>query len=291
MVHSSPVTAIQEIKLADKNFPYLLKNIPSPPAKIFFLGTLPELTAKVIAVVGTRKASTEGRFTAKTIARDLAEAGVIIASGLALGIDGAAHEGALQGKGKTLAVLGNGLNFIYPRSHESLARRILETNGAILSEYPPETPAYPNQFLERNRLISGLSAAVIIVECPLPSGAWNTAEHALAQGREVFVIPGPAHHPNYRGSHTLIRNGARLVTSAAEVLEDLNWAPEKTVCSTTAHSDPVSQKIIDIIVAAPSSIDNVAELTRIEPHILRQKITFLILEGIIEESRGLLRLK
>ncbi len=172
--------------------------------------------------MGTRKATSQGRFIAKEIAKKLSEMGMVIVSGLAMGIDTAAHEGALAGAGRTIAVLACGLDNIYPRQNENLAKKIIGTGGAVISEYPVGTEAFKNQFLERNRIVSGLCIATIVVEAPRESGALVTARLAAEQGREVFVFPGPTNHPNYHGSHKLIRDGARLVSSIDDILEDLN---------------------------------------------------------------------
>ncbi len=193
-------TKIKIISSNNRLFPKLLKEIPSAPKKIYVLGNLPDLSddSPIIAIVGTRKATDYGKRLAKEISQKLSEMGAIIVSGLAMGIDTAAHEGAVAAKGKTIAVLANGLNSIYPAQNENLAKKILEFGGAIISEYEPATPAYQNQFLERNRIVSGLSIATIVIEAPDRSGSIATARLAAKQGREVFILPGPTNHPNYR---------------------------------------------------------------------------------------------
>jgi len=216
---------IKIISQKNPEYPSLLKEIQNPPEKLYVLGNLPSeplANRPKIAIVGTRKATAQGRLLAKEIARKLTELGVIIVSGLAMGIDTSAHEGAVKAGGQTIAVLANGLDTIYPRQNENLAKKILELDGAIISEYPTNTPSFPNQFLERNRIISGLSIATIIIEAPERSGSLATANWAVEQGREVFVFPGPIDHPNYRGSHKLIRDGARLIGSIEDLLEDLD---------------------------------------------------------------------
>ncbi|HDY73459.1 MAG TPA: DNA-protecting protein DprA [Candidatus Jorgensenbacteria bacterium] len=202
-------------------YPYLLREITSPPSPLYYRGRLPERSEPLIAIVGTRKATARGKLFAKRLAQELAERRITVVSGLALGIDGAAHEGALLGGGKTIAVLANGLDSIYPREHRELAVRLLEQQGCIVSDYVLGTPPLPNQFLERNRIISGLCVAVVVVEAPARSGALSTARHAADQGRDVFVVPGPAESEYYRGSHALIRDGARLITTASDIFDDL----------------------------------------------------------------------
>ncbi|PIP30149.1 DNA-protecting protein DprA [Candidatus Jorgensenbacteria bacterium CG10_big_fil_rev_8_21_14_0_10_54_38] len=283
---------IAAVRLGETAYPPRLAEIPGPPETLFYRGTLPPPDGTAIAVVGTRKATREGRECARQLSRELASRGIIIVSGLAFGIDSAAHEGALDAHGKTIAVLGNGVDSIYPASHESLGRRI-EASGAICSEYPPGTPALPFQFLARNRIVSGLSLAVVIVEAPLRSGALVTARHALDQGREVFVVPGPANHRNYAGSHMLIREGARLVTGAGDVLEDLGIVePAHVECVTGRQrelpADPAMRALYTALAAAPEplSVDSIAEITTLEPHVIQQTLTYLIFEGLVTERNG-----
>lgn len=264
--------------------PKLLQNIPDPPINLFVRGRLTENLK--IAIVGTRRATTEGRLIAKKIASDLAAAGITIVSGLAMGIDTASHEGCLEAGGNTIAVLGTGIDNIYPRQNANLAERIIATGGGLVSEYPGAAPGYKENFIRRNRLISGLSEAVVIIEAPVRSGSLSTANFAGEQGREVFVIPGPINHPNYVGSHKLIRDGARLVTSAEDILEDLGLeaatAPERLV--------PTLDKNESLIVEAVRSsnkaiqIDKIIELTKLEPPQVMAALTGLSLNKIIKES-------
>lgn len=269
----------------DRAYPARLKHLTDAPNPLYVRGTLPPDEVPVVAIVGTRKATREGREAARALAHELARRGAIVVSGLALGIDAAAHEGALDAKGITVAVLGCGADTIYPPSHESLGHRI-EERGAIISEYPAGTPSYPNQFLARNRLISGLADAVVIVEAPIASGALATARHAANQGREVFVLPGPAQHPHYEGSHMLIREGARLIRNAKDLLEDLPDLAEKLPALTTPTTgdDPV----LAFLAAShePLSVDTIAEATTLEPNIVLVRLTTLMMEGVITERNG-----
>lgn len=282
--------SIKKVKFDEENYPILLKEIPGgAPQILHYLGELPTKEETIIAIVGTRKATLEGRLIAKQIGKDLAENGIVVASGLALGIDAAAHEGALAGKGKTIAVLANGLDSIYPASHANLAKEIVKNGGAIVSEYPAGTPAFPNQFLERNRIISGLSLATIIIEAPIHSGALVTGRNAIDQGREVFVIPGPIKHPNYKGSNLFLRNGARLVTSIDDIFEDLNIKKQnKTALPEMIENDPQGSLIVEILKKSKKSVtlDNIIEATKLEPHIVNQRLTLLTLENLIEEKNG-----
>ncbi|MEK7077163.1 MAG: DNA-processing protein DprA, partial [Patescibacteria group bacterium] len=200
-------------------FPSLLREIPWPPFGIYVRGTLPESGTHALAIVGTRKATEEGRGLAREFSYALARAGFTIVSGLALGIDAEGHRGALEAGGKTVAVFATGVDTPYPRMHEKLAEKILSQGGALVSEYPPGSPAFPYRFIERNRIVSGLAHGTLIIEAPKRSGTLATARFALDQNREVLVVPGPARHVNFLGSHKLIRSGATLVTSPEEILE------------------------------------------------------------------------
>lgn len=288
---------IKTIPQNDSQYPLLLNEIPNPPKEIHLLGNLPDQNFPHIAIVGTRKATTEGRLIAKKIAQKLAEFGAVIVSGLAMGIDTAAHEGALAGNGKTIAVLACGLDSIYPRQNENLAKKILETNGVIISEYPIGTPAYPDQFLARNRIVSGLSVATIVIEAPIDSGALVTARLAAEQGREVFIIPGPINHPNYRGSHKLIRDGARLVTSIEDILEDLGIDirvnpllglnnPRQSASINKKITDETQLLILKVIqeTGKPLNIDKIIELTKLEPQTVNQSLALLVIQEIIKET-------
>ena len=180
---------IKLLLLSDANFPEPLKEIHCPPLGIYVRGEIGRAQTPSLAIVGTRKSTEEGKETARAFARELASRGVRIVSGLALGIDAAAHEGALDAKGHTIAVLGNGLDQLYPRNNERIAKGIIASGGAIISEYPLGTPPLPHHFLERNRIVSGLTQGVLVIEAPKESGALATARFALEQNRYVFVVP------------------------------------------------------------------------------------------------------
>lgn len=289
-------TMSQQIKILSKeHFPPLLREIEGAPEMLYIKGELPNTDVPWVAIVGTRKATPDGILLAKQLAKELTGKGFVVVSGLAMGIDTAAHEGALKGNGKTVAVLGNGLDSIYPRQNENLAKAILEQGGALLSEYSPETPAYPNQFLERNRIVSGLCAATIVIEAPDRSGSIVTARLAGEQGREIFVFPGPAGHPNYAGSHKLIRDGARLVTSVTDILEDLGLAQtpqqELFVSEKDIHNDasellPHERAILTVIGNAKKSlsIDKIAELTKLDAAIINPIVALHTLSGTLQED-------
>lgn len=205
----------------DVRYPALLKDLPDPPLLLYVLGNAEVLRDPQLAIVGSRNPTPPGRDNAVAFAKALAEFGLTITSGLALGIDAAAHEGALAGKGPTIAVAGTGVDRIYPASHRQLAHRIVAEGGALVSEFALGTPPMKHQFPRRNRIISGLSLGTLVVEAALSSGSLITARQALEQGREVFAIPGSIHNPMAKGCHQLIRHGAKLVETARDVLEEL----------------------------------------------------------------------
>jgi len=214
---------IKIIKLEDKNYPLLLKKIFNPPKTLYVRGEMLR-NEKCFAIVGTRRCSEYGKDIAFSIARDLSKAGLIIVSGMAIGIDTWAHKGALDANGRTIAVLGTGIDekTIYPRENIKLSQKILENKGCLISEYPAETRGTKFSFPERNRIISGLSLGVLVVEANFGSGALITARYAKEQNKKVFAIPGSIHSINSRGCHDLIKKGARLVVNANDILKELS---------------------------------------------------------------------
>ena len=206
--------------LTDQRYPQLLREIPDPPPLLFVHGDPDYLSQPQLAIVGSRNPTPAGITLARDFAAYLAGFGLTISSGLATGIDAAAHEGALEGRGGTLAVTGTGLDRVYPACHRDLAHRIAES-GALVSEFPPGTPPQASNFPRRNRIISGLSVGTLVVEAALRSGSLITARLARDQGREIFAIPGSIHNPLARGCHALIREGAKLVETGEHVLEEL----------------------------------------------------------------------
>ena len=211
---------VEIVSILDSRYPEELKTIYDAPMVLYVKGVLPVKGVPAVSIVGSRKASIYGIRMAKNIAAGLSKAGVIVVSGMALGIDSAAHEGALSEDGATIAVLGGGLSRIYPPQNRKMADRIAK-KGAILSEYPMEMSPKPEYFPMRNRIISGLSRAVLVVEAGEKSGALITADSALEQGRDVFAVPGNADSERSYGTNTLLKQGAKLVTSALDILEEL----------------------------------------------------------------------
>ncbi len=259
----------QMLQPDDNAWPDLLRQIDDAPALLFVHGDPALLSRPQLAMVGARHASTEGLDNAHRFARTLASAGFTITSGLALGIDRAAHEGALQG-GTTLAVLGHGPGPCYPPRNQALAKQIINKGGALITEFPPGLPPRPQFFPQRNRLISGLSLATIVVEAAERSGSLITARLAAAQGREVFAIPGSIHNPLSKGCHRLLRDGANWLESVADLLAAfgcLTHVAESALATTAGAAHPLLQ----YFVSGPNSIDqlqlrsaiNISELTRL----------------------------
>lgn len=208
------------LAIGEDEYPRLLLETADPPLVLYVCGDLSALAADAVAIVGSRRATPQGLANAKHFARVLSDAGQVIVSGLALGIDAAAHEGALLGTGRTVAVVGCGLDDVYPRRHQALAARI-EARGALVSEYAPGTPALAEHFPQRNRIIAGLARGTLVVEAALQSGSLITARLAGECGREVYALPGSIHAEQSRGCHALLRQGALLVETPQDILDDL----------------------------------------------------------------------
>ena len=229
------------LRCTEADFPPQLETIPQPPAALFVVGDAGLLLHPQVAIVGARGASAAGLANARSFARELAQAGLRVTSGMADGIDGAAHAAALEVGAPTLAVIGTGADRVYPRKHEALARQIA-AQGALVSEFPLGTAARAAQFPRRNRIIAGLALGTLVIEASLRSGSLITARLAVEQGREVFALPGSIHHPLARGCHRLIRDGAHLVEAAAEIVEVLAPAARQLGVELAARlaADPVS---------------------------------------------------
>ena len=250
---------IRFVALSDSDYPFLLAQIAAPPPVLYYKGTLTEDDRQAIAVVGTRRATPYGREVAHQLATGLAEARVTVVSGLARGIDGIAHRAALKVAGRTLAILGSGVDVIYPSEHAALAEEIA-LNGAVISEHAPGTKPDAVNFPARNRIISGLSQAVVVVEAPVKSGALITCDFAADQGRDVFVVPGSILSPVSSGCNKLLRDGARPVTCAADILDDANLGqrPEPTPVQQSLLATDEERRILALLTNEPRHIDDLA---------------------------------
>ena len=212
------------VTLADSDYPQALLNIPDPPLLLYVKGLLALLNQPALAIVGSRHATPQGLRNAEAFAQSLSEAGLCIISGMAHGIDAAAHRGALRGRSSSIAVIGTGLDKVYPAANRDLAH-MLASQGALISEFPLGTPPLAANFPRRNRIISGMSVGCLVAEASLQSGSLITARLALEQGRDVFAIPGSIHSPQSKGCHALLKQGAKLVETAQDILEELSGVP------------------------------------------------------------------
>jgi DNA processing protein len=261
----------QIISLEDAEYPSLLKEIHDPPLVLYVQGNVNVLKAQQIAIVGSRHPTVTGKELAHHFAKEFAARGLVVTSGLALGIDAASHEGVLVVNGKTIAILGTGLKFIYPRANKKLAEEIVKHDGALVSEFPLDTPPKATNFPMRNRIISGLSLGVLVVEAALRSGSLITARTALEQNREVFAIPGSIYNPLARGCHQLIRQGAKLVETFEDILEELNL---RTNTTEVLISTPLKQEPVDLDPRHQRVLAQIGyEVTALDVIILRSGLT------------------
>ncbi len=266
----------------DEVYPEPLRHIPDPPLALYYQGDLTVAEGPGIALVGARRGTRLGLRIAQAMGRELAAQGARVLSGLARGIDGAAHDGALASgvDGSAWAVLGSGLDNIYPREHQALARRILDSGGAVISEYPPDARPYRSHFPERNRLISGLAEAVVVVEASRRSGSLITARMAAEQGREVFAVPGAVGNPVSAGCHWLIRQGAGLVESAQDVLMELGYAVRDS-----AAPQPPPEALMPVfaaVSATASPIDEIALAAGLPVEAVTGDLVQLELKGFVQ---------
>lgn len=279
------------IRFGDEGYPELLAAIHSPPPILYLRGTIGPVDRVAVAIVGSRQASPYGSAMAEQISGELAERGVTIVSGMARGIDAAAHRGALRAAGRTIAVLGCGLGVTYPPEHAELADQIAE-QGALISEFPVFTPPKPGHFPQRNRIISGLARGVVVIEAGLKSGAMITANYALEQGREVFAVPGQVTSRSSRGCHQLIKAGAKLTEGWEDIWEEieLQVAPgAQIVRDLTPVSRSLAQEeilIVDALEAGPMQIDDLIGRTRLPAGQMASLLLSLMLKGMIEELPG-----
>lgn len=290
------------LRCTEADFPALLEAIPNPPAALFVAGDPGLLLLPQVAIVGARNATAGGLAHARAFARELALAGFVVTSGMADGVDGAAHLGALDAGRPTVAVIGTGPDRVYPGKHHRLARRIAE-EGAMVSEFPPGTPAVAGHFPRRNRILSGLALGTLVVEADLQSGSLITARLAGEQGREVFALPGSIHNPLARGCHRLIRDGARLVETAGEVAEILAPLARALGVELAARlqdggpaaapdavagwqGDPEYGGLLAALGHDPATLDDLAERTGQPAGVLSSMLLMLELEGVVGSLAG-----
>ena len=273
------------VTLADAEYPKALLEIADPPCLLYVRGNPGLLEKRGLAVVGSRNATPQGVQTAENFAKALAGKGLAIISGLALGIDAAAHRGALAAGGETIAVIGTGADRLYPARNRELALAIAE-HGAIVSEFPLGTPAIAANFPRRNRIISGLSRGVLVVEAALESGSLITARLAAEQGREVFAIPGSIHSPVARGCHKLIKQGAKLVETAQDILEEFGNYPETADIAPSTFLASEENAVLGALGHDPCNLDDLAERTGLAADRLLTELLTLELAGQVATLPG-----
>ena len=278
----------QVLTLGDDAYPALLLQTPDPPLLLYVQGQVEFLSRRSLAIVGSRNASVPGLDNARAFGAHLSRQGWTIVSGLAFGIDGAAHEGGLDGPGSTVAVVGTGLDRVYPRRHRALAHRIAAA-GALVSEFAPGTPPLPPNFPMRNRIIAGLARGTLVVEAALQSGSLITARQAAEYGREVFAVPGSIHSPLSRGCHALIRQGAKLVESADDILDELQ-GPSATTAAVSAEAPSAPAGRDDPVLRAlghdPATLDALCARTGWSAQELSARLLELELEDRVARLPG-----
>jgi len=283
---------VQLLSLEDDDYPPLLKEVRRAPPLLFVRGSVTALSLPQLAVVGSRNPTSGGRDNVRQFSAYLAARGFAITSGLALGVDGIAHKSALEAEGLTIAVLGTGIDRVYPARHRILANDILEAGGALVSEFPLNTSAQPGNFPQRNRIISGLSGGTLVVEAALRSGSLITARYALQQNREVFAIPGSIHNPLARGCHRLIREGGTLVETARDIVEQLGGylGYQQSLFEDDSKEAPAlnlceqEQAVLTALGYDPQDLDSLVDNSDMDVGELSSHLMGLQLKGIVTET-------
>lgn len=278
---------VNNLKRNDADFPDSLRQIPSSPDQIFWLGTHPSelLKRPRVAIVGSRKVSAYGRYVTQKMAGDLAGSGVVIISGLALGVDSIAHQAVIDAGGLTVAVLPTSLTQIYPASHLNLAKQIVETGGSLISEYPPGAEAYKINFIARNRIVSGLADVLLITEAARNSGTMHTASFALEQGKTVMTVPGNINSPMSEGCNNLIKSGAAPATSVEDVLAVLKIKPRTRAARVFRGSDH-EQLVYDLIKGGVNAQEELVGAAKLDGPVLSRTLTMLEINGYIRAEAG-----
>ncbi len=285
----------QIVTWQDPSYPPLLKEIPGAPMVLFIRGDAAVLSMPQLAMVGSRNPTHAGAESAYEFAKHLSSCGLTITSGMALGIDAASHRGASASGGLTIAVMGTGLDQVYPSCHQELGETILRGGGALVSEFPPGTLPKPENFPRRNRIISGLSVGVLVVEAALRSGSLITARYALEQGREVFAMPGSVHNPLARGCHSLLKQGAKLVETATDILEEVGSLLQITKLRTQLPQssqfeldllDINQAKLVECVGFETTPVDLLIERSGFTADVVSSELILLELRGYIRAVPG-----
>lgn len=284
---------IRAFSIGDPEYPPTLEHIADPPVILFYQGNTECLKRRSLAVVGSRRASYSGQKAARDLARELSRKGITIVSGMAYGIDGEAHAGCLEGGSPTVAVIGCGLDRTYPQGHQKLKEEILEQGGLLLSEYAPGEKPLGWHFPVRNRILSGISQAMILMEARIRSGSMSSVQHALNQGKDVFVYPGDPLSSFFEANHQLLREGAVYFTKADDILEDLGWLDNpsslghNSECSTEpVHASEAEKAVFYALKRGSLSLEQLADITGIELPVLLGTLTLMQISGRIEALPG-----
>lgn len=279
--------------ITDSLYPACLSQISDPPAVLFYQGDPTCFLHRSLSVIGSRSASYDGQKMTRRIARDLSSNGISIVSGFACGIDTSAHLGCIEGGSATVAVMGCGLDTIYPRENIRLRDRILEQSGILLSEFIPGEKPVGWHFPVRNRIITGISSALVLMEARIKSGSLTSVQHALNQGKDIFVYPGDPSSSYFEGNHQLLREGARFFTCANDILEDMSWLDNQPIvgqnidCSVELSADsPAEKLILQALKPGARSFEQLSEQTGLSPSDLMCSITMLQVKGVIESLPG-----
>jgi len=281
------------ISHTDSQYPTQLKEIYRPPPLLFVKGCCELLQQPQLAIVGTRNPTAVGQENAHAFAASLAQQGFIITSGLALGIDGIAHQAAITAQGKTIAVMATGIDLIYPKRHQQLAHEIIQSGGALVSEFTPGVVAKAGHFPQRNRIISGLSLGTFVIEAALKSGSLITARFALEQNREVFALPGSIHSPQSKGNHWLIKQGATFTETIDDITQQLDGLFGASTTCTSHHAQPHNpqptltpeeQQLLEQMGYEPTSIDQLVEYLQLPTAQIAATVLSLELKGIVQQS-------
>lgn len=279
---------IHLISIRDALYPQLLLECGLPPSLLYIRGTIPAPDCAIISVVGTRKITPYGMSTTPRILGPLIDAGILIASGLAYGVDALAHTQAIQKHKPTIAILGGGIDdkTIYPKNHALLAQEVLEKGGCLMSEYPPGTPPFKQNFVARDRIISGIAMGTLIIECSLKSGSLITAQYTLEQNRRLYAVPGPIYAEQSRGPNNLIKMGASVVTEAADILNDLNISQVASPDVAQQDYTPTEQMVLAILTTEPMTVDAIIQNSDADASAITTTLTFLEMKGAIRNVGG-----
>ncbi len=281
---------IKLLNFRDINYPKLLLEIPKFPPLLYYRGILEMADELCVAVVGSRKITTYGLTVIPDLVAPIVDAGVTIVSGMAFGVDSEAHKQSVKKGARTIAILGGGLDerSLYPKNHQLLAQEILDAGGALVSEYPIGTPNFKQNFVARNRIISGMSIATLVVECDLESGSLITAKHALDQNRQVFAVPGPIYAEMSKGPNNLIKMGAKLVTESSDILEDLNLKtlPEQKNVQLSFGDTPQETAVLKLLNKEPKNINAIIKESGMEAGEITSALTFLEMKGKVRNLGG-----